>query len=217
MEQKELNSILELHEKWLYDEEGGERANLHVADLRGANLYGADLRGANLYGADLYGADLRGADLRGADLYGADLRGANLRGANLRGANLRGADIDDSATAQTVIVPEGQIIGWKKVRAFVGEFGVREAIVKLLIPGDAKRCNAAGRKCRASKAFVLEITTLNNKPFEETDIAFCSYNESTFEYKVGEMVYPDSFDENRWDECSHGIHFFITRQEAVDY
>ena len=167
MEQKELNSILELHRKWLYNEESGERANLREADLREADLHGANL--------------------------------------------------DDSTAAQTVIVPEGQIIGWKKVRAVQGGFNIREAIVKLLIPGDAKRCNATGRKCRASKAFVLEITTLDNKPFEETDIAFCSYNEPTFEYKVGEMVYPDSFDENRWDECSHGIHFFITRQEAVDY
>ena len=152
-----------------------------------------------------------------SNLRGANLRGANLRGADLYGANLYGADLDDSTAAQTVIVPEGQIIGWKKVRAVQGGFNIRGAIVKLLIPGDAKRCNATGRKCRASKALVLEITTLDNKPFEETDITFVSYNNGSFEYKVGETVYPDSFDENRWDECSHGIHFFITRQEAVDY
>ena len=36
-------------------------------------------------------------------------------------------------------------------------------------------------------------------------------------YVVGEMVYPDSFDENRWNECSHGIHFFINKQNAIDY
>ena len=44
-----------------------------------------------------------------------------------------------------------------------------------------------------------------------------SLHESGFEYKVGEMVYPDRFDDNRWDECSNGIHFFITKQEAIDY
>lgn len=27
----------------------------------------------------------------------------------------------------------------------------------------------------------------------------------------------DDFDENRKNECSTGIHFFITRQEAEDY
>ena len=41
MDQKELNNVLAKHKKWLYGEEGGERA-----DLWGANLKGADLRGA---------------------------------------------------------------------------------------------------------------------------------------------------------------------------
>ena len=69
----DLKQILELHKKWLNDEDGGKRAN-----LRGANLHSADLRGANLCGADLSGADLWGANLSGADLRGADLRGADL-------------------------------------------------------------------------------------------------------------------------------------------
>lgn len=38
-----------------------------------------------------------------------------------------------------------------------------------------------------------------------------------FTYRVGETVVPDSFDEDRWNECSNGIHFFITKQEAIDY
>ena len=53
MEQKQLKNILELHQKWINKEPGGERANLWGADLRGANLWGADLRGADLWGADL--------------------------------------------------------------------------------------------------------------------------------------------------------------------
>ena len=91
MEEKQLKNILELHQKWINKEPGGERASLGGADLRGANL-----RGANLWRADLQGADLRGADLWGADLRGADLWGADLRGAELRGADLREADLDYS-------------------------------------------------------------------------------------------------------------------------
>ena len=36
---------------------------------------------------------------------------------------------------------------------------------------------------------------------------------------IGEFIYmcADSWDDNRWNECSHGIHFFIDRQSAVDY
>ena len=64
---EELEKVLDLHKKWL-NEQGGERANLHGADLRRADLRGADLRGANLRGADLHGADLRRADLHEADL-----------------------------------------------------------------------------------------------------------------------------------------------------
>ena len=90
--------VLQRHAKWLQNEEGGEKANLRDADLRGANLWDADLRGANLRGADLRGAnlwdaDLRGANLRGADLWDANLRDADLRGANLWDADLRGANL----------------------------------------------------------------------------------------------------------------------------
>lgn len=69
-------------------------------------------------------------------------------------------------------------------------------------------------KCRADKALVVAITTLD----EKTDITeVTNHNYTPLVYKVGEMVYPDSFDDNRWDECSHGIHFFINKQDAIDY
>ena len=89
----DLIQILELHKKWLNNEDGGKRADLSGADLSGADLCSVDLSGANLRGADLRGADLGGADLSGAYLRGADLSGANLRGADLSGAYLRGADL----------------------------------------------------------------------------------------------------------------------------
>jgi len=83
-----LEEILEKHEKWLNNKEGGERANLSEADLRLANLSYADLRRANLSYANLNDADLGYANLNDADLRGANLRYADLEGADLRGANL---------------------------------------------------------------------------------------------------------------------------------
>ena len=68
-----LKEILRLHALWAEGAEGGKRADLSEADLRGA---------------DLRGADLSRADLREADLSCADLSEANLSCANLRGANL---------------------------------------------------------------------------------------------------------------------------------
>ena len=216
---KNLNEILEKHTKWLNDENGGERANLSGAnlsgaDLRGANLSGADLIGANLSGANLYianlsGANLRGADLRGADLIGANLNEANLRGADLNEANLRGADLYEAKNLNFPIAcPEkGSFIGFKKCQ--------NNMIVKLEITEDALRCSATGRKCRCSKAKVLSITNLDGT---ESNIEFVSSKRDPFFiYKVGEIVEVKDFDTNRWNVCSTGIHFFITRQEAVDY
>jgi uncharacterized protein YjbI with pentapeptide repeats len=74
MKQEELKKILRDHILWLAGN-GGKRANLRDADLRGADLRDADLRGANLRDANFYGANLRGANLRGADLRDADLYG----------------------------------------------------------------------------------------------------------------------------------------------
>jgi len=222
MDQKELNNILVKHTKWLYDEEGGEGADLRGADLRRADLQGADLRGADLQGADLRGADLRGADLRRADLRGADLRGADLRRADLQGADLRGADLQgadlqgadlrgadhDSSTAFLPIQcpEEGSFIAYKKAKGLV---------VKLLIPDDAKRSSATSRKCRCDKAEVIEIMKPDKTPSNLTSVP--SNYDPDFVYEVGKTVIVSDFEEDRFVECAAGIHFFITFDEAKKY
>lgn len=219
----DIKLILEKHAKWIRGEDGGEHANLCCANLSGANLYGADLRGANLCNANLYGADLRGADLCGADLYGANLRGADLCGANLRNANLCGADLRnanlryakntdktewDTYTAfYPLQCPEtGSFIGYKKAA---------DKIVMLEICADAKRSSATSRKCRCSKAKVLAITNLDGSESGLSEVR--SDYSKAFVYRVGETVEVPDFDDNRWNECAAGIHFFITRDEAVKY
>ena len=184
-------------------------ANLHGADLCNADLRCADLRCANLRGADLCGANLYGADLSGANLYGADLCGANLYGAVLRGANLYGAVLRGAKDIPFVptYLPEGEFIGWKKLPNGI--------MVKLKILEDSKRSRANGDKCRCNKALVLEFQNIDGTPSDEKEYVNHNYAECT--YKVGEIVYSDSWDDNRWNECSHGIHFFIDRQSAVNY
>ena len=174
-------------------------ANLCDADLGGANLCDADLGGANLRGADLCDANLRGANLRGADLCGANLCGADLCGANLCGAK----EIPFIPTH----LPEGEFIAWKKLP--------NGLIAKLKILEDSKRSRATGDKCRCDKCLVLEF---QNQDGSKSDLkTFTNKKYSECAYTVGEIVKADSWDENRWNECSHGIHFFIDRQSAVDY
>jgi len=206
MDARKLNEILEKHLKWLQNKDGGERA-----DLYGANLYGADLSGADLYGANLYGADLSGANLSGANLSGANLSGANLSGANLSGANLSRADIEPKLLNKflPICCPEyGSFIAWKKA-------GDKKHIVKLEVTEAAKRSSAYGRKCRCSEAKVLAIELLDGTETDVTEVK--SGHDPKFAYRVGEVVRVDNFDEDRLQECAPGIHFFITRQEAVDY
>ena len=201
-------------------------ACLHGADLSYANLHGADLSYACLHGADLRGADLHGADLRHADLcdaclHGADLRGADLHSANLRDAYLSDADLRDAnhvelSIAKTSILPdESDIIGWKK--AYVDDtMPPKPVIVKLLIPADAQRSNGTGRKCRASKARVLDLQDKQGNSLPPDTTAYSEYD-TDFTYKKGETIHVENFDTNRWKECAPGIHFFITRIEAVKY
>ena len=223
---KNLKEVLELHKKWLNDEKGGIRADLSYANLNDADLRGANLSYVNLRGADLSGADLRYADLSDADLRGANLSGANLIGADLSDANLSNADLSDanlryadlsgikynylSIGINLVCPSEGSYIGYKKAKTKDKE----EVIIKLLITEDALRSSAITRKCRCSKAKVLSITSLDEiKSYNE---AYSNWD-NRFIYKVGEIVEVDNFDTNRWNECSTGIHHFITRYEAVKY
>jgi len=148
-----------------------------------------------------------GADLRDADLYGANLRGADLRDANLRGADLRGADINEFKHLFQIIPEEGSFIAWKK-----GENG---HLIKLEIPAEAKRHNSlSGRKCRAEFVRVLDIRNPKGHKVKECYNGILGIKTL---YRIGEIVRPDSYDPNPLQECSHGIHFFITKQEAKDW
>lgn len=159
--------------------------------------------------ADLSRADLRGADLRWADLKGADLRWADLRGADLSEADLSEADLRG---AKNVFFPlacpeEGEFIAFKKA--------ANGLIVKLQIPANAKRSSSTTRKCRSDKAIVLSIEYADGTKYKDESV--CSVYDKNFVYTVGQEVSVPDYDDNRWNECSKGIHFFITREEAVRY
>ena len=207
-------------------------ANLSRADLSGANLFEANLSGANLFEANLFEANLSRADLSGANLFEANLSGANLFEANLFEANLfranlSGADLFEANLSRAnlsganyiekaknlfypIACPEiGAFVGWKKARV---KTSGHECIVKLEITEDAVRSSGTGRKCRCSKATVLEIQDLEGIVLEQVAV---SDRDENFHYIPGTVVSVSDFDENRWNECSTGIHFYITREEAV--
>lgn len=137
---------------------------------------------------------------------GADLSGADLSGANLSGADLSGVKNAELAVARTRILPEGSLIGYKWCRG--------SRIVRLRIPEDARRSHAFGRKCRAERAEVLEITGPDGTQYQD---AVSSWG-SDFVYRVGETVVPaNGFSESWQEECAGGIHFYLTRIEAENH
>lgn len=121
--------------------------------------------------------------------------------ANLHRANLHGADLPD----YQVCPPSGDFIAWKRLRY--------KAIAKLKIPWYARRTSVlTSRKCRAELALVIEITDKNGKPMQ---VGYSMHDGS--EYVVGKFVKPDKYVEDIREECSHGIHFFITKKEAINF
>ena len=257
--EKSLKEILNLHEKWLNCEDGGEKANLSNADLSNANLKNSDLRyadlsntnlsdadlsNANLGNANLSDANLSNADLRYADLRYSNLRNTNLICANLTYADLKNVDLRYSNLSNTNLIganlsnvnlrytdlnntkynhltsffalqcPEkGSFVAYKKALSIENNNKV-EVIVELLVMEDSERSSATSRKCRFSHTKTLSITSLDGKI--NYSIAHSMKN-SDFIYEVGKENTVDDFDKNRWNECSTGIHGFITREEAVNY
>ena len=190
--------------------------NLTGSDLSCCNLMGSNLNCSNLRCSILDNSDLRGANLEHCDLSLAHLRNSkfrltNLMGSNLANSSLRGVDLtnviyDEITSFLALQCPEkGSFIGYKKAG---------NKIVELLITEDSKRSSSTSRKCRCSKAKVLSIESIDKKEIFQTVASSHDYN---FVYEVGKIVEVKDFDEDRWKECSTGIHFFITRGEAELY
>ena len=176
-----------------------EKDNNTIKDtLEEAVKNGASLNGAILNGANLYRASLNRANLDGAILNGANLDGASLNRANLNGAS-------NIPYIPLACPSDGAFVGWKKVS---------DCLIMLEIPEDAKRSSATTLNCRCDKAKVLGITNLKTNDLLDSIV---NTNYAEIKYEVGEMVYPDKFDEDRWNECSNGIHFFINKQDAINY
>ena len=182
-------------------------ADLSYANLSSANLSYADLSYANLSSAYLRSANLSSAYLSSANLSYADLSYANLSSANLSYANLSYADQNEGTLFLSIACPEeGSFIAYKKAD---------DKIVKLMITEDAKRSSATTLKCRASKAKIISIENVDGTPCDQNFVS--SDYDASFIYRIGEVVEVTNFDEDRWNECAPGVHFFLSKELAKQY
>jgi hypothetical protein len=115
-----------------------------------------------------------------------------------------GGDLDIKADIKLTApllpyVPAGDLTAFKKCQNGI--------IVKLHISASADRVGLSTGKCRASQATVINI---------EGAIEVRSNHDSSFVYRIGETVHVNDF-EKRLKTCAAGIHFFLTREQAVAY
>lgn len=183
-------------------------SSIHNCRFNNANLEGADFSYCKIWTADFTEANLKGADLSYTWLVGDILAyGVNLTGANVGDVIFRTTVHTDIKIQYQLACPEsGSFVGYKVAS--------HNRLVTLEIPAHAKRSSAFSKKCRCSEAKVLSIVSIDSG--EEFDVAYSIYDWN-FEYKVGEVVKVDDFDENRWRECAPGIHFFMTKEDAINY
>ena len=196
-------------------EEASQLYPFRNCDLHGRDFTNANLKQSTFTHANLCGADFRKCDLRSAYFRGADLRGVDFTDARLDNATLTDALIDETTKGLPKLeCPKtGAFIAYKKVF----EIGTdRTLIAKLLIPEHAKRTSATSRKCRASEALPIEFLFIHGLKSDVTKVH--SWYDTDFIYELDKPVIPkEEFNEDRWNDCSSGIHFFMTFEDAVHY
>lgn len=231
MTQEELNKIADKHQLFLQGEHRDwekMRADLSNQSLKGLSLDGFNFLGALCKGTDFSNARISLTNFSYAEMEGAIFTNTKLDRAVFRYAELQNTEWKNCEAYQTdfygaklygannvPFIPlacpeEGSFIGWKKVR------DKKDYIVKLKIPEDAKRSSATERKCRCSFAKVLGILDLNGNFADIKEIINSRY-EPSIAYRVGEIVVPSFYSENRWEENAGGIYFFLDKQDAINY
>lgn len=157
------------------------------------------------------------ANLTDVSFFAADLRSTNLSFSNcdatiftsslLMGANLEGLNATERTVHFRISCPEtGYFFGYKKC--------FNDRMVKLLIPADAKRSSSTSNACRCDKAITVAIMNKDKTGFYTEANSFVDEN---FIYRLGEMSYADSYNEDRWLDSSNGIHFWMSFDEALKY
>jgi len=233
-ENKVIDSIEKLEEVRTYQDDFCEYI------FRGLDLAGAEMRYLNLLHATFENCDLHETDFTGGRLdhvafYECDIRGMNLskcmargvsfryhdmEGVNLSGANIYAAVLEDAVNQDKVITDDET--KWYKMRcpeigtAFIAWKCCTDLrVVQMLVPRDAKRCMATMETGRAERVKVLSIKSIDEtKSYDWAQ----STVDPDFYYETGKWTEPaNGFQEDRWKDSSPGIHFFLDRQQCVDY
>ena len=198
-------------------------SRLHHTSFANADCTECDFEHADCTEGDFVSTNLSYAHLTDACFFLGSFSKTKLTNAQAYSTDFRECDFDEcdltdihtdeDTVGYFLTCPEkGSFTAFKKAELY---HDTERVIVELKVPASALRSSACSRKCRVSKAKVVSITSLDGSK-KYTQNAY-SMHASNFVYKVGQTVEVKNFDKNRWNECSTGIHCFMTREEAVNY
>ena len=215
------------------------RSNLDDVNMKAADIFKSDIKNSKLCRIDFISSLLINCDCDNSSFFNSVMFRCNIWNSNfthisdfnyskivstfLKNCVFTFSDYEDafvdcsmkrtiitpSEPVETIVPETGSFIGYKKVRLDDDTCGV----VTLEILEDSKRSNGTSRMCRCSKAKVLYIIDEQNNCHKRG----YSFYDKNFKYEVGEVVEVENFDDYRFLDCAHGIHFFMTKKEAWDY
>ena len=193
---------------------------LHPSVFHAYNVTFKDLRFTNLAYLELpfyfescwfRNVDLRKTDLTKAKFYDCDFIGASL-------IDVKGFNPDIEVNVGLENLPSGELTGYKLVHTVHVESGnIEDAVLEVKIPQEAERSKSAGFKCRASILVPLRAFTKEGEDISPEEFRFYSLWDNDFEYVIGKEAYPNGWDNNRWQTCSEGLHFFRSFDIAKKY
>lgn len=231
----------------LFESLWNEIPEVHAAYVNGRDFRSVNLRNVSFEDSVYEIINLEGADFRGCDLSSTEFCYCNLANADFTGANLEGCEFIDCYFGDVLVLKGAENIRackWKSncysedlhfynifnikmpletagqelivYKILIVRNGYDELVIaKLLIPSEAKRIVFKYSKCRCEKAKVLDIYSIDKTRHFAYGFS-CMYDKH-FKYTVGEEVCADRFDEDAKLVCAHGIHFFLTEEEAIEY
>ena len=240
--QKKLDKLIDKYKERIEKgyESDRKRLNLFHYNLSNIKIKNKDLQHIIVFGCLLNNVTFENCDLKDADIRYSEIINVsfincdfshgyfykcNFINSDLSTCNIKNSHFDNAIFNNTkmpdypMACPErGSFIGYKKVCSIDDCFNdcPKEYILKLEIPKNAKHSSAASNKCRCDKVKVLEIQNLDGSIAENITEVKSFYNDK-FIYELGKTIEEPKFDECRWHECTSGIHFFMNREEAVNY
>ena len=237
--QEELDEMVDKHEKWIESNE--KQDNRGLLYLYGYNLSSLKIKNKNLIDITFYeclldnvvfeNCNLKGSEIKYSKIINTNFMNCNFSNgyfykcnfinSDLLACNIKNTDFDDSIFNNTIMPDypmtcpkQGSFIAYKKVRDINNYH--KKYILKLEIPEDARRSSAMGIRCRCDKVKILEIQDLDGSIAKSVNKVRSIYSDE-FVYELSKTVEEPNFDKCRWHECAPGIHFFMNREDAVNY